>query len=199
MQVTKFGFYTSWAGATASFGFTAVQLLQVAGITQYPIDAIFIYAFSLCIAPPFLLAVLALYYVVPAEKKFYAHAALLFAVLYNVFVIMMYVVQLASVIPFHLTDEVFVVTPHSFFWTIDALGYINMGIAALFAAFVFGKQTTQRWLFLAHGFVTPLIAFIYFYPAFSNGLLLMGLPWSVTAPACMIALAQYFRKAVLLN
>jgi hypothetical protein len=197
MQIIKWGIWTSWISAGASIGFTIVQLLQIFGVTHYPLDAILIYAFSLCIAPPFLLAILSLYYVVPAEKKFHAHAALSFAVLYNVFVMMMYVVQLVSVIPFRLTDEVLVVTPHSFFWTIDALGYINMGIAALFAAFVFSKQTIQRWLFLVHALVTPLIAFVYFYPTFSDGLLLMGLPWSITSPACMITLALYFKKIIL--
>src|SRR5690348_11360376 len=105
MQIAKFGFYTSWAGAAASIGFTAVQLLQVIGITHYPLDAVLIYAFSLCIAPPFLLAMLSLYSIVPAERKFQAHAAVLFSVVYNVFVMLMYAVQLGSVIPFNLKDD----------------------------------------------------------------------------------------------
>ena len=196
MQIPKFGFYTALASAAASTGYTIVQILQVMGVVHPPLDAVLIYAFSLCIAPPFMLAMLALCHSVDTGKKFWAHAALLFSALYNGFVMLMYVMQLAAVIPFHLTDKALIVAPHSFFWTIDALGYINMGIAALFAAFVFKKQSIQRWLFLAHGLITPLVAIVYFSPVFSVGLLMLASPWSITAPGCMIALARYFKKNI---
>jgi hypothetical protein len=196
MQMAKFGFYSALSSAAASIGYTAVQILQLTGVVHYPVDAVLVYAFSLCIAPPFMLAMLALYHSVETEKKFWAHAALLFSVLYNTFVMLMYVVQLASVIPFHLTDEALIVTPHSFFWTTDALGYINMGIAAFFAAFVFKKRTSQRWLFLAHSLMTPLVAVVYFFPVFSVALLMLASPWSITAPGCMIALALSFKRDV---
>ena len=71
-------------------------------------------------------------------------------------------------------------TPHSLFWDFDAIGYIFMGLATLFAVPVFEKQGLQRWIksfFLFNGLVTPLIAFVYFYPNFSDNLLLVGLPW----------------------
>jgi len=54
-----------------------------------------------------------------------------------------------------------------------------MGFATLFAVPVFKKQGFQkpfRYCFLVHALVTPLIAFVYFYPSFSDTLLLIGIP-----------------------
>jgi hypothetical protein len=88
-------------------------------------------------------------------------------------------------------------TPHSLFWDFDAMGYIFMGLATLFAVPVFEKQGFQRWVrysFLSHSLVTPLIAFVYFYPHFSEKLLFIGIPWAITAPASMLLLALMFKK-----
>jgi len=43
-------------------------------------------------------------------------------------------------------------------------------------------------------FATPLIAFVYFYPEFSEKLLLLGIPWTITAPMAMLLLAIFFKK-----
>src|SRR5918912_1017965 len=80
-------------------------------------------------------------------------------------------------------------TPHSLFWDVDALGYIFLGFATLIAVPVFAKQGLQqwaRWLFLANGLFTPVIAFVYFYPQFSYGLLLPAAAWRVF-PSCPVA------------
>jgi hypothetical protein len=72
-----------------------------------------------------------------------------------------------------------------------------MGLATLVAVPVFERQGFQKWVrnfFLANGLVTPVIAFVYFYPDFSDRLLLLGLPWVITAPASMLLLAIYFKK-----
>ncbi len=72
-----------------------------------------------------------------------------------------------------------------------------MGLATLFAVPVFEKQGFQRWVrisFLANALVTPLIAFVYFYPEFSETVLLLGIPWAITAPLAMLLLALMFRK-----
>ena len=164
--------------------------------------ALSIYGFSLCITIPFLLEMLALHYTVPLEKKYWSHAALIFTSLYVVFVTANYVVQLATVIPMTLKGNaeeigILIQTPHSLFWDFDALGYIFMGLATLFAVPVFEKTGFQKWVrlvFLIHGLVTPLIAFVYFYPVFSDKLLLIGLPWGITAPAAMLVLAIMFKK-----
>jgi len=198
MSIAKFGFYSSLIAATACVGYAISQLLQVAGLITYPLDAVLIYGFSLGIAPPFLLSMLAFFYLAPVQKKFWANAALLFSLMYTIFVMLMYVVQLGAVIPYHMSDAALEVTPHSLFWTIDALGYINMGLATLFAVPVFEKHGYEKWLrlfFLAHGLITPVVALVYFYPVFSIGLLMLASPWILTAPGCMILLAIYFKHA----
>jgi hypothetical protein len=178
-------------------------MLQVLGMLTYPWDEILIYGFSLCITIPFMIEMLALHHVVAAEKKFWSHGALLCTVIYVVFVTANYIVQLATVIPMTLsgTDgaiQLLKQTPHSMFWDFDAAGYIFMGIAALFAAPLFAKQGFQKWVrysLLAHALVTPLIMFVYFYPHFSNGLLLLATPWAITAPLFMLLLALFFKKS----
>ena len=145
---------------------------------------------------------LALHHITPTEKQFWSHAALIFTVLYAAFVTANYVVQLATVIPMTLKGaaseiQILKQTPHSLFWNFDAIGYIFMGLATLFAVPVFERQGFQRWVrysFLVHALITPLIAFVYFYPNFSDKLLLIGIPWAITAPLFMLMLAVMFKK-----
>ncbi len=200
--VHKVGFWSGLTAFISTLAFTVVQMLQLFGVLNYPLDEILIYGFSLCIVIPFLLEMLALHYVAPTEKKFWSHAALIFTVLYVAFVTANYVVQLATVIPMTLqgtSDEILILkqTPHSLFWDFDAIGYIFMGFATLFAVPIFEKQGFQRWVrysFLVHSLVTPLIVFVYFYPNFSEKLLLIGIPWGITAPLSMLLLAVMFKK-----
>ncbi|HEY9341900.1 MAG TPA: hypothetical protein VIQ23_09980 [Hanamia sp.] len=200
--IYKVGFRTGFIAFAATLAFFIAQILQLLKVFNYPWDEISIYGFSLCITIPFLLEMLALHYTVPLEKKYWSHAALIFTSLYVVFVTANYVVQLATVIPMTLKGNaeeigILIQTPHSLFWDFDALGYIFMGLATLFAVPVFEKTGFQKWVrfvFLIHGLVTPLIAFVYFYPVFSDKLLLIGLPWGITAPAAMLVLAIMFKK-----
>jgi len=39
-----------------------------------------------------------------------------------------------------------------------------------------------------------LIAFVYFYPVFSERLLLLAIPWTITAPLAMLFLALMFKR-----
>jgi hypothetical protein len=198
----KLGYYSALIAFIAAAGYSFVQILQVIRVVAFPLDAILIYALSLCITLPFLLSILALHYVVPNDKKIWSHAALLFSVIYVTYVTLNYVVQLATVIPASLSgtlDEIRILdqTPHSLFWNVDALGYIFLGLVTLFAYFVFKDSKEQRllkWMLLANALVTPLISFVYFYPDFSYNLLLLGAPWIVTAPGSMLLLALYFGK-----
>jgi hypothetical protein len=200
--VCKVGYWSGLAAFISAAAFVIFQLLQLLGVFSYPYDEIFIYAFSLCIVIPFTLEMLALHYTAPVESKIWSHAALLFTVMYAVFVTANYVVQLATVIPATLRGrageiQVLIQTPHSLFWDFDAAGYIFMGIAALFAVPVFQKHGFEkrvRVAFLVHGLITPLIAFVYFYPGFSDKLLLLGIPWGITAPVAMLLLAMLFKR-----
>lgn len=200
--IYKIGYRSSMAAFMATVAFVIVQVLQLLKVIEYPWDEISIYGTSLSITIPLLMAILALHYITPAEKKYWSHAALLTTVMYVVFVMANYVVQLATVIPANIhgkADEIKILVqyPHSLFWDFDGIGYILMGLAALFALPVFEKsgfQNKVRWVFLSHVLVTPLIAYVYFYPRFSVELLMLGLPWAFTAPAFMLMLALFFRK-----
>ncbi len=201
-SVCKIGFCSGLIAFISTVAFFTVQLLQLIGVLIYPWDQILIFGFSLCIVIPFMLEMLALHYAAPPEKKIWSHAALIFTVMYVIFVTANYVVQLATVIPMTLkgaASEIQILnqTPHSLFWDFDAIGYMCMGFATLFAVPVFEKQGYQKWVrysFLAHALVTPLIAFVYFYPTFSDKLLLLAIPWAITAPVSMLLLAIMFRK-----
>ena len=201
-KIYNYGFWFGILAFASNIAFVLVQILQILRVLKYPFDEIFIYGFSLCIVIPFILEMLALYYITPDDKKYWGHAALIFTIIYAVFVAANYVVQLTTVIPMTLrgsADEIkmLIQTPHSLFWDFDAIGYISMGLATLLAASIFERQGFQRWVrisFLANAIVTPLIAFVYFYPNFSETILLLGIPWMITAPLAMLLLAILFRR-----
>lgn len=199
-EVCRIGYWAGLLAFASAVAYVIVQLLQVLGVLRFPADEKWIYATSLCIVVPFVLAILALHYVTAPEKKFWSHAALVFITLYAVFVTANYVVQLATVIPAKINGtmaniRVLEQTPHSLFWDFDALGYILMGLAMLMALPVFEKK--EKWVrgfFIANAAMTPVISVVYFYPTYSNTLLLLGFPWGVTAPGAMLMLALWFRR-----
>ena len=201
-SIFTIGYWAGWLAFISTLSYVIIQLLQLATVLTYPLDEIMIYGSSLCIVIPFLLEILALHYTTPDSRKFWSHAALIFSILYAVFVTANYVVQLATVIPMKLKgdgDDVRILeqTPHSLFWNFDALGYIFMGIASLVAIPVFEKRGFQKWVrisFLANALVTPLISIVYFNPTYSEKLLLLGFPWGITAPLAMLMLALHFKK-----
>jgi heme/copper-type cytochrome/quinol oxidase subunit 4 len=148
------------------------------------------------------LEMLSFHYLTPKDKQFWSHASLIFTIIYAVFVIANYVVQLATVVPSKMNNTSETVrmleqTPHSMFWDYDAIGYIAMGLATLFAIPALGKYGFERWVrlsFIAHVLVTPLIGYVYFYPTYSYTLLFLGFPWAITAPVFMLLLALMLRK-----
>lgn len=204
ITVNKVGFWSGIAAFTATIAYGIVQVLQLYDVFTYPTDERLIYGTSLCIVIPFVLEILALHYITPDAKKFWSHGALVFTILYAVFVTANYVVQLATVIPRTLKgllNEVRILqqTPHSLFWDFDALGYIFMGLATFIAIPVFEAKGFQKWVriaFVANALATPLISIVYFYPTYSYNLLLLGFPWVITAPLSMLLLAINFRNSI---
>lgn len=202
--VIKTGFWSGMIAFAAAAAYVIIQVLQIVGVFTFPVDEILIYGSSLCIVIPFLLAILALHYTTFDERKFWSHAAVIFSVLYAVFVTANYVVQLATVVPNKINGTIAEIgileqTPHSMFWDFDALGYIFMGIAMFVALPVFEREGFQKWVrlsFLANALVTPLITIVYFYPNFSTKLLFLGFPWGITAPLAMLMLALSFRQDI---
>ena len=209
MNVTiyRVGFWAGLIAFISTIAYVAVQLLQVSHIISFPFDEILIYGTSFCIVIPFILAILSLHYVTPDEKKFWTHAALIFTIIYAVFVTGNYVVQLATVIPLKIKGtaagiSILEQTPHSMFWNFDAIGYIFMGLATLVAIPAFAKDGFWKWVrtsFIANALVTPLITIVYFYPDYSEKLLFLGFPWGVTAPTFMLMLSISFRKAAIMQ
>lgn len=201
-SISRVGYRCGLAAFAATVAFDIVQLLQLAGVLRFPLDEILIYGTSLCIVVPFLLEMLALHHLTPDDSRFWSHAALIFTSIYAVFVTANYVVQLATVVPAKLGGasaavRVLEQTPHSLFWDYDAVGYMSMGLATLLAVPAVGRDGFERWVrasLIANALVTPLIGLVYFYPTFSERLLLVGFPWAITAPLSMLMLALMLGK-----
>ena len=200
--IGSIGYWSGLVAFAATVAYVVVQLLQVVGLLRFPLDEILIYGTSLCIVIPFVLEMLSLHYLTRNDKQFWTHAALIFTTIYAVFVIANYVVQLATVIPAKVQGvaeaiSVLEQTPHSMFWDYDAIGYISMGLAALFAVPAIGNVGFEKWVrlsLIAHALVTPLISIVYFHPTFSTKLLFLGFPWAITAPLFMLMLAIMLRR-----
>ena len=190
VRVSQVGYWSGLTAATSTVAYVAVQLLQVTGVLQFPLDGILIFGTSLCIVVPVLLGMLSLHYLTEHHKRFWTHGSLIFTIIYAVFVSANYVVQLATVIPAKLSGSAEAIrvldqTPHSLFWDYDALGYVFMGLSTLLAIPAVGKTGFEKWVrlsLIANALVTPLIGMVYFYPRFSTNLLLsLGLPWAAPA------------------
>ena len=209
-DIAKVGVWSALVALAGAVGYIVSVPLQVLDVVSPLQDSIIAFASSLIIATPFLLAMLALHYVVPEEKRFWTHAAVLMAVIYATYNTLNYVVQLATVLPAGYTwtfeDQQGTVgplsllnqTPHSLFWDIDGLGYIFLNLATLLAVPALEKSGAQRWVrrfFLANGLITPLFAIAYFYPTFSVPILMIGgAPWAITVPGCLLSLALFFHR-----
>lgn len=195
----KLGFCAAVAAFIATVAYGMAQIAQILDIVSYPLADILIYVASLCISAPFMIAILALHDTVEPRKRIWTTGAMLFGVMYVTYVVLMYAVQLSAVIPQSMDSPsggVLGVAPHTLFWTIDGLGYVSMGVSTLFAALSLPRSGAGMWarrFMLANAMITPVIAFIYFYPHFSLGVLLLGTPWLITAPGSLLALALYFR------
>jgi heme/copper-type cytochrome/quinol oxidase subunit 4 len=201
-SIAKVGYIAGLAAFASCAAFVLVQMLQLGGVLVFPLDEVLIYGTSLCIVVPFVIEMLAFHYITPSDRQFWTHASLIFTVIYAVFVTANYSVQLATVIPLTIRGQaesirILEQTPHSVFWDYDAVGYLCMGIATLLSIPALTNGGFERWVrisFIAHALVTPLIAVVYFYPTYSEGLLLLGFPWAITAPIFMLLLAIMLRR-----
>lgn len=197
------GFVAALVAFIAAAGYCIAQILQIVGLLSFPLDAYSIYGFSLAIAAPYVVAVIALHYILPVSKRIWTHVAIAFAVMYAMYVNLNYVVQLATVIPASLSGSLDTVrildqTPHSLFWDIDALGYICMGISTF--ALYFAFEPDEKWLrgfLFANSLMVPVISFVYFYPRYSTSILLIGVPWIITAPGSLLLLAAFLRREII--
>jgi hypothetical protein len=199
-DVQRVGYVAAMIAFIATVSYDVAQLLQMVGVLRPPLDGILIFATSLVIAVPAMIAFVALHFDTPAERRVWSLSALLLMVVYVTYVTLNYVVQLAVVIPRLTTPASLAVldqTPHSLFWTLDALGYLFLGAATAFAVPLFSGMPERRWVrrfFIANACITPVVGLVYFYPVFSVPLLLLALPWAVTAAGSFYCLAMTFRS-----
>lgn len=202
MRLNKPGFFAGLIAFGATVSFVIVQLLQIVGILHFPWDEILIFGTSLCIALPFVFEILVLHSSTPPGRKIWSLAAVSCSVIYAVFVIANYVVQLTTVIPGKLSDPLFdpgvlEQSPHSMFWDFDGIGYTFMGLTTLAAIPALGTTVREKKVkkyLLANALVTPLIIFVYFYPDYSEKQLFVASPWAITAPLSMLQMAIMFRR-----
>lgn len=200
-QLGRIGFWTGLAAATATVAYDVVQVLQLLGVLHFPLDEILIFGTSLCIVVPFVLEILALHYSTPMESRFWTHAGLIFTTMYAVFGTANYVIQLTTVIPAKLrgmgdTVRMLEQTPHSLLWDFDAIAYLAMGLTALLiipALRSSGAERRARLACMAHGVATVLAGIVYFYSTYSYKLLMLGVPWGITAPLFMLLVALGLR------
>lgn len=200
--VAQTGFRSGVAAVSATIAYDLVQLLQIVGVTHFPLDEILIFGTSLCIVAPFVLQMVALHHSTAEANRFWTHAALMFTAMYAVFGSANYVVQLTTVIPAKVRGtlgalQVLEQTPHSLLWDFDALGYISMGVALWLVVPTLARSRVERrarWACIANLVATGLACVVYFYPTFSTKVLLLGLPWAVTAPLAMWLLALTLRE-----
>jgi hypothetical protein len=199
--VGRIGFVAGVAAATATVAYDVVQLLQVVGAVHFPLDEILIFATSLCIVVPFVLEMTALHQSRTGDARFWTRTGLVFTTMYAAFGSANYVVQLTTVIPAKVRGaaesvRVLEQTPHSLLWDLDAMAYIAMGITALLIIPALrrgGAEGRARIACGAHVAATVLSGVVYFYPTFSQRLLLLGFPWAITAPVFMVLVALALR------
>jgi hypothetical protein len=197
------GFWAAMVSFAAASGYSVAQIMQVLGLLKFPLDEIMIFGFSIFIATPFVIAIAALHYAVPAEKRVWTHTAATLAAMYATLVSLVYMTELFVTVPARMNGaaaQVAAITlsEHSFFWAIDALGYVLMSIAALLAAGALSWRGLQGWLKLflvLHGLQAPVIVLIMWHP----DLLLWGSGWMLTGPGMMMLMAIYFLRTLVVE
>ncbi len=129
---------------------------------------------GILLAPIFVILMACIHIYASDDRKVFSQIGLSFAVLYSAVIMINYFLQFTVVIPSLQSGETAGLSlftqynPHGIFIVLEALGYLVMSIALLFAAPVFSGGRLQgmiRWLFVA-SFVIAVAAFV--------GLPLMG-------------------------
>lgn len=203
------GFWSAVLATAFSLAYVVAQLAEWAGMlgsqggpesSSTPLGIVVLLTPSLFLGSAFLVLVVAIHHVAPAERKIWSHLAVAFATAYCVLISVVYYVQLTLVGP-RLAQgrtagiEAFLFVPFdSFLYAVDILGYSFMSVATLFAARVFaggGLNRVVRLFLTANGLLLPFLALqMYYHP-----LIWVASLWAVTFPGSTWALAVFFRRA----
>ncbi len=205
------GFWSAVLATFFSLAYVVAQLAEWAGLlgsaggpesASTPLGIVVLLTPSLLLGSSFLLLMLAVHQIAPADRRIWSHAAVAFATIYAVLTGTVYYVQLTFVAPALLRGQTEGIAPflfipfRSFFYSVDLLGYSFMSLATLFAARVFtgdGLERTARRFLTANGLLIPFLALqIYVHP-----LIWIASLWAVTFPGATWSLALLFRRAQL--
>jgi hypothetical protein len=165
-----------------------------------PLGLVVLLTPSLLLGSAFLVLIVCVHQVAPADRRAWSSSAVAFATIYAVLISINYYVQLTWVAPRLASGNIDGVEPFlfvpfdSFLYAVDILGYSFMSLATLFAARVFvggGQERVARWFLTANGLLIPFIAL----QMYVHWLIWIAALWAVTFPGSTWALAILFRRA----
>lgn len=203
------GFWSAVLATVFSLTYVVGQLAEWAGLlgsaggpesVSTPLGIVVLLTPSLFLGSSFLVLMVSVHEMTPADRRTWSHAAVVFATAYTVLISINYFVQLTWVAPRLVGGrtqgiEPFLFTPFdSFLYAVDILGYSFMSVATLFAAMVFpgrGLNRVVRVFLIANGLLLPFIALQMYFHA----LIWIAALWAVTFPGATWSLAILFRRA----
>lgn len=202
------GFWSAVLSTFFSLTYVAGQLAEWLGwmgsaggpeSQSTPLGLVVLLTPSLLLGSAFLVLLVCVHQIAPAERRVWSQAALAFGTAYAVLISMNYFVQLTLVAP-RLAQgrmegiEMFVFLPFdSFLYAVDMLGYSFMSVATLFAAMVFtgeGLERVVRRFLIANGALLPFLV----GQMYLHSLIWPASLWAITFPSSTWALALLFRR-----
>jgi hypothetical protein len=154
---------------------------------------------SLFLGPAFLVLLVSIHQIAPAERQIWSLAGVAFATIYTALISINYFVQLTLVGPRLARGEVAGIEPflfvpfNSFLYAVDILGYSFMSAATLCAAQVFtggGLERVVRRFLIANGLILPFLVF----QMYVHALIWPASLWAITFPGSTLALAILFGR-----
>lgn len=180
----------------------ATVAVIIAGITAKMASGNSSLIFGFILIPLMMVLMVVIHDYAPPERKFFSRLGLLFTAGYAVLVSLNYFILLtvseqAQYAVAFATDD-----PKSLTGIIGSLGYGFLGMATLFAAFVFTTgwmENTVRWLFIINAILGlgEIISFGLDWPKEAS--LATFIVWHVIMPASTILLAILFKRRAAAN
>lgn len=210
LATRKAGFWSAVAATVFSIFYDVAQIAEWLGWLgsrggpesgSTPLGIVVLLTPSLLLGSAFLILMVSVHQIAPADRKVWSHSAVVFATAYATLISLVYFVQLTLVAPRLARGqmeaiEVFRFVPFdSFLYAVDILGYSFMSVATLFAAKVFtgpGLPRVARWFLTANGMLIPFLAL----QMYVHSLIWVAALWAVTFPASTWVLARLFHQSV---
>jgi hypothetical protein len=187
----------------SSLGFWSAVVATVvvifSGITATTAMKIPAFLSGIILVPAFTVLMACVHDYARTDRRIFSRLGMLFTVGYAVLISFNYFMQLTLVRQNLYTTPFAMDNPQSVMWVIEVLGYGFMGLATLFASWVFDSGMLQkaiRWLFITNG-VLGIGGMIGYALGLSMNILLGGLVvWDIVMPVSTILLAILFRRRI---